>query len=498
MAGLYDRDSEVKAFDEMKIGVKGLVDAGITHIPRIFHHSPHVTVANPTIPSSTVVIPTIDLGGGMFESPVTRENVVAEVRDAVEKFGFFQVIKHGIPLDVMEKMKEGTRGFHEHDTEVKRSSQAANWRDTLTTVMAADVPKAEDLPKICRRFGSPSVALVGAVSATSRSVAPVGDLSLAGSPRGVGALSRFLSSNRKFVGFVSRWVFSSKISLGGSSQIESPANENPSQLLSFSPSPANENPSQLPSPAVGGYSSRAQTGEERKQRCKWSTAEDLVLISSWLNTSKDPVVGNEQKAGTAVGEEKKILQGFQQMWELKQKDLQEQTQLLNMKDKVNKSKLLDSLLARTEPLTELEVALKNKLISEMLMGTSDTHTEMEARKSIICGLSAGGIIPPLPREDTDDDVEDIPPTEAEVVEISDEEEDDIVELSSDEYRRSMGYLIRVEEEEDDIAPEFRRMVQMMHEEEKRLTEERFKVLKAGIKLEEGQSSTGDGKRKRRG
>lgn len=120
MAGLYDRDSEVKAFDEMKIGVKGLVDAGITHIPRIFHHSPHVTVANPTIPSSTVVIPTIDLGGGMFESPVTRENVVAEVRDAVEKFGFFQVIKHGIPLDVMEKMKEGTRGFHEHDTEVKR------------------------------------------------------------------------------------------------------------------------------------------------------------------------------------------------------------------------------------------------------------------------------------------------------------------------------------------------------------------------------------------
>ncbi|CAN7061260.1 unnamed protein product, partial [Brassica rapa subsp. trilocularis] len=169
MAGLYDRDSEVKAFDEMKIGVKGLVDAGITHIPRIFHHSPHVTVENPIKPSSTVVIPTIDLGGGMFESTVTRENVVAEVRDAAEKFGFFQVIKHGIPLDVMEKMKEGTRGFHEKDTEVKRgfysrditkkvkyntnfdlySSQAANWRDTLTTVMAPDVPRAEDLPKIC-------------------------------------------------------------------------------------------------------------------------------------------------------------------------------------------------------------------------------------------------------------------------------------------------------------------------------------------------------------
>ncbi|WZZ63761.1 LOW QUALITY PROTEIN: hypothetical protein YC2023_075131 [Brassica napus] len=80
---------------------------------------------------------------------------------------------------------------------------------------------------------------------------------------------------------------------------------------------------------------------------------------------------------------------------------------------------------------------------------------MAARKPIVCGLSAGGIIPPLPRVNTDDGVEDIPPTEAELVEISDDEEEDLVELSSDEYRRNMGYLIRVEEEADDIPPEFR-------------------------------------------
>ena len=66
-----------------------------------------------------------------------------------------------------------------------------------------------------------------------------------------------------------------------------PHNDNPTQFLSFSPTPD-----------VGGSASRAQTGEDRKQRCKWSTAEDLVLISAWLNTSKDPLVGNEQKAGT--------------------------------------------------------------------------------------------------------------------------------------------------------------------------------------------------------
>ncbi|XP_033133381.1 glutathione S-transferase T3-like [Brassica rapa] len=33
------------------------------------------------------------------------------------------------------------------------------------------------------------------------------------------------------------------------------------------------------------------------ERRKWTTKEDLVLISAWLNTSKDPIVSNEQKLG---------------------------------------------------------------------------------------------------------------------------------------------------------------------------------------------------------
>ncbi|KAL0854667.1 LOW QUALITY PROTEIN: hypothetical protein Bca101_059819 [Brassica carinata] len=121
---------------------------------------------------------------------------------------------------------------------------------------------------------------------------------------------------------------------------------------------------------------------------------------------------------------------------------------------------------------------------------------MKPRKLIVCGLSAKVIIPPLPQEYTDDDVVDIPQEDTvEVVEISDDEEEDMVD---EEYRSNMGYLIGVEESEDDIEPEFRRMLQRMHEKEEKLREEKFKVLKSGIKLEEGQSSKGDGsKRKRR-
>ena len=36
---------------------------------------------------------------------------------------------------------------------------------------------------------------------------------------------------------------------------------------------------------------------QRKERKKWTPSDDLVLISAWLNTNKDPVVSNEQKAG---------------------------------------------------------------------------------------------------------------------------------------------------------------------------------------------------------
>lgn len=34
-----------------------------------------------------------------------------------------------------------------------------------------------------------------------------------------------------------------------------------------------------------------------KERRKWSPKEDVILIGAWLNTSKDPIVSNQQKAG---------------------------------------------------------------------------------------------------------------------------------------------------------------------------------------------------------
>ncbi|KAF8062863.1 hypothetical protein N665_1190s0001 [Sinapis alba] len=47
-----------------------------------------------------------------------------------------------------------------------------------------------------------------------------------------------------------------------------------------------------------GTGDGGETGTQRRERRKWTHADDVLLISSWLNTSKDPVVSNEQRSGT--------------------------------------------------------------------------------------------------------------------------------------------------------------------------------------------------------
>ncbi|XP_013594779.1 PREDICTED: glutathione S-transferase T3-like [Brassica oleracea var. oleracea] len=42
--------------------------------------------------------------------------------------------------------------------------------------------------------------------------------------------------------------------------------------------------------------SSQDTPAKGKERRAWTPTDDLVLISSWLNTSKDPLVGHEQKS----------------------------------------------------------------------------------------------------------------------------------------------------------------------------------------------------------
>ena len=52
----------------------------------------------------------------------------------------------------------------------------------------------------------------------------------------------------------------------------------------------------LASQGTGDSNFGEDTPTNRKERRTWTPTDDVVLINSWLNTRKDPVVGNEQRS----------------------------------------------------------------------------------------------------------------------------------------------------------------------------------------------------------
>ncbi|KAF5816606.1 putative deacetoxyvindoline 4-hydroxylase [Helianthus annuus] len=166
----YDRKAELRAFDEAKTGVKGLVAAGITEVPRIFHlPSPE----NLNSQQHELTLPTIDLQE-IDNNPIQRKEVVEKVKDALESWGFFQLVNHGIPNNILEDMKKGVMDFHEQDSEVKKqwytrdmsgktrviynsnfdlyAAPVTNWRDTFYCTMAPNPPEPHELPPPCREI----------------------------------------------------------------------------------------------------------------------------------------------------------------------------------------------------------------------------------------------------------------------------------------------------------------------------------------------------------
>ncbi|CAN0886259.1 1-aminocyclopropane-1-carboxylate oxidase homolog 11 [Linum grandiflorum] len=159
----YDRNADIKTFDDTKAGVKGLVDSGVTTIPRLFihHHTPEdddvVLDAN---------VPLIDLSS-------SEEEVVKQIREAAETWGFFLIVNHGMAPEVMDGLLADSRRFHELPGEEKmqfysrdatmpvryvsngtlltRTTGAADWRDTLAVNAPDGQLDPQFCPSVCRK-----------------------------------------------------------------------------------------------------------------------------------------------------------------------------------------------------------------------------------------------------------------------------------------------------------------------------------------------------------
>lgn len=165
----YDRAKEVKQFDESKKGVKGLLDSGLTSIPRFFVHPPETLIdLKPTSDAQFVSIPIIDLSG---LNSGRRTAIVDQVSHAAKNHGFFQIINHGIPQTTMESTIAAIKAFFEQPSEDKERfyrrelengvkylsnvdlyrSKAASWRDSLQVRMGPTRVSPEEIPEICAK-----------------------------------------------------------------------------------------------------------------------------------------------------------------------------------------------------------------------------------------------------------------------------------------------------------------------------------------------------------
>ncbi|KAJ4724673.1 feruloyl CoA ortho-hydroxylase 1-like [Melia azedarach] len=94
-------------------GVKGLVNLGIQQVPEKYIQPPEERFDLSKVVSDES-IPVIDV------STWNDPEVFNSICEAASKWGFFQIVNHGIPLQVMEDLKNAAHGFYELPNEERR------------------------------------------------------------------------------------------------------------------------------------------------------------------------------------------------------------------------------------------------------------------------------------------------------------------------------------------------------------------------------------------
>ncbi|PWA91851.1 2-oxoglutarate (2OG) and Fe(II)-dependent oxygenase superfamily protein [Artemisia annua] len=146
-------------------GVKGLAELGLKTLPHQYIQPPQERFDSSNEEPNQDSIPVIDM------SNWDDLNVAKAICDAASKWGFFQIVNHGVPIHVLDDVKDATRKFFALPAEEKlkfskeksvtnsirfgtsftpEAEKALEWKDYLSLFFVSD-DEAETLwPSVCR------------------------------------------------------------------------------------------------------------------------------------------------------------------------------------------------------------------------------------------------------------------------------------------------------------------------------------------------------------
>ncbi|CAK9186948.1 unnamed protein product [Ilex paraguariensis] len=145
-------------------GVKGLAEMGLETLPKPYVQplEERITMSKTTHEES---IPIIDVSN--WNDP----NVADSICNAAEKWGFFQIVNHGVPIHVLENVKDAAHGFFGLPAEEKRmylkdhsptnnvrfgtsfspqAEKALEWKDYLSLFYVSDDEATAFWPPVCK------------------------------------------------------------------------------------------------------------------------------------------------------------------------------------------------------------------------------------------------------------------------------------------------------------------------------------------------------------
>lgn len=115
-------------------GVKGVSDLKLKTLPELFIQ-PVERRLDVTKVLQDELIPVIDLSN--YEDP----EVMKSICYAAEKWGFFQIVNHGIPLNIIDGVKDATHKFFELSTDEKKKYSSQNSPSKTLQFLRVSIPK---------------------------------------------------------------------------------------------------------------------------------------------------------------------------------------------------------------------------------------------------------------------------------------------------------------------------------------------------------------------